>query len=290
MSLLLTLVKAPRPQPVRQMRLEEGELVIGRSAEADWRIDDPDQYVSRAHCTVAGRGGVFTVTDTSSGGLFVDEARTPLGPGRSVPLSDGMRLRLGDYVRARSSCRGRRRRRRVPAARAGAGAGPSFDADGFFSTPGRRAAAPRAPARPARPVRADRRASAAVDTPRRSAAARPPSTTPSPSTRRLPTASRERPAPPAFDWDTPAPPAPAAPPAPPAAGGSGFEPGTEPEPPAPPPRPAAAAAAAPRARRPARGRRRTALAAFLRGLGLDPADAPGRRRWRAWRPSGASTG
>ena len=41
MSLLLTLVQAPRPQAVRQMRLDEGELVIGRSAEADWRIDDP---------------------------------------------------------------------------------------------------------------------------------------------------------------------------------------------------------------------------------------------------------
>ena len=55
MSLLMTLVKTPRPQAVRQVRLEEGELVIGRSAEADWRIDDPDQYVSRAHCTVTGR-------------------------------------------------------------------------------------------------------------------------------------------------------------------------------------------------------------------------------------------
>ena len=29
MSLLLTLVRAPRPQSVRQMRLDEGELVIG---------------------------------------------------------------------------------------------------------------------------------------------------------------------------------------------------------------------------------------------------------------------
>ena len=48
MSLLLTLEHAPRPQPVRQMRLDEGELVIGRGADADWRIDDPDSFVSRA--------------------------------------------------------------------------------------------------------------------------------------------------------------------------------------------------------------------------------------------------
>ena len=57
MSLLLTLEHGPRGQPVRQTRLDDGELVIGRSAEADWQIDDPDMYVSRAHCTVSARGG-----------------------------------------------------------------------------------------------------------------------------------------------------------------------------------------------------------------------------------------
>ncbi|HVH02312.1 MAG TPA: FHA domain-containing protein, partial [Amaricoccus sp.] len=129
MSLLLSLVRAPRPQQVRQMRLSEGELVIGRSAEADWRIDDPDQYVSRAHCTIFGQDGAFTVTDTSSGGLFVDEDRRPLGSGRSVPLRDGMRLRLGDYV-VQVELR----------AEAGVAAAPapsrsaSLD-DGFFSAP-----------------------------------------------------------------------------------------------------------------------------------------------------------
>ena len=97
-DLLLTLVQTPHPQAVRQMRLEDGTLVIGRGPESDWRIDDPDQYVSRSHCTVTGRAGSFTVTDTSSGGLFVDDGRQPLGPGRPLPLRDGMRLRLGDYV------------------------------------------------------------------------------------------------------------------------------------------------------------------------------------------------
>ena len=52
MSLLLTLVQGPRAQVMRQVRLEEGELVIGRSADADWQINDPDMFVSRAHCTI----------------------------------------------------------------------------------------------------------------------------------------------------------------------------------------------------------------------------------------------
>jgi type VI secretion system protein ImpI len=130
MSLLLTLVQSPRPQAVRQMRLEDGALVIGRSPDSDWPIDDPDQYVSRAHCTVAGRSGAFTVTDTSSGGLFVDDARAPLGPGRPLPLRDGMRLRLGDYV-----LRVELRPVAVAAPSAEPSAAAPTDTSGFFSEP-----------------------------------------------------------------------------------------------------------------------------------------------------------
>lgn len=88
MALILTLEQSPRPQAVRQMRLVEGELVIGRSADADWRLDDPDMYVSRAHCTIACVHGRYQVTDTSSGGLFIDGSRAPLGAGNSAPLHD----------------------------------------------------------------------------------------------------------------------------------------------------------------------------------------------------------
>ncbi|MBA9034717.1 type VI secretion system-associated FHA domain protein TagH (plasmid) [Rhizobium leguminosarum] len=98
MSLILTLEQSPHQQAVRQMRLVEGELVIGRSADADWRIDDPDMYISRAHCTIACVHGRYEVTDTSSGGLFIDGSRVPLGSGNSAPLHDGARLQLGNYI------------------------------------------------------------------------------------------------------------------------------------------------------------------------------------------------
>jgi type VI secretion system protein ImpI len=267
-SVLLTLVQAPHPQAVRQMRLEDGEIVIGRSADADWRIDDPDQFVSRAHCTVTGQGGSFMVTDTSSGGLFVDEARAPLGPGRSLPLRDGMRLRLGDYV-VRVEMRATERPAERPAP-------PDYDTDGFFSAPA--AATPR-PERPRDlPDPFDRPSSFVppVDTspPERR---RPPefddpfTLDPGPERR------RERP-PPADFWTEPTP-----------------------EPDRPPPRAAdfdwGPSEPAPQAR-PANGSARPApddwaarvpeasaspapcgggdasLGAFLRGLGIDPADAP----------------
>ncbi|RWE44290.1 type VI secretion system-associated FHA domain protein TagH [Mesorhizobium sp.] len=98
MSLLLTLEQGPRSQLVRQSRLEEGELVVGRSADAGWQIDDPDMFVSRAHCKISGDRNGYFITDTSSSGLFVDDSDSPLGPGRSMRLQSGMRLRMGDYV------------------------------------------------------------------------------------------------------------------------------------------------------------------------------------------------
>ncbi|TIP70886.1 MAG: type VI secretion system-associated FHA domain protein TagH [Mesorhizobium sp.] len=98
MSLLLTLEHGPRTQAVRQARLDEGELVIGRSADADWQIDDPDMFVSRAHCRVTGGRDGYFVTDTSSSGLFINDSDSPLGAGTSVRLQNGMRLRLGDYI------------------------------------------------------------------------------------------------------------------------------------------------------------------------------------------------
>lgn len=146
MSLLLTLVEAPNPQAVRQMRLEDGEIVIGRSAEADWRLDDPSGWVSRAHCTVTGRGGSYVVTDTSTNGLFIDDAARQVGPGHPVALRNGMRLRLGDFVV----------RVELQAAAVLAPTPPStpsplpprsagFDADDFFSKP------IEAPPKPVRP-------------------------------------------------------------------------------------------------------------------------------------------
>ncbi|MCV3207153.1 type VI secretion system-associated FHA domain protein TagH [Mesorhizobium sp. YC-39] len=98
MSLLLTLEQGPRSQAERQTRLDEGELVIGRSADAGWQIDDPDMFVSRAHCKITGGRDGYFVTDTSSSGLFINDSDSPLGAGNSARLQNGMRLRLGDYI------------------------------------------------------------------------------------------------------------------------------------------------------------------------------------------------
>ncbi len=98
MSLVLTLEHGPRAQAVREARLETGELVIGRSPEADWQIEDPEMFISRAHCRISGGPDDYVVTDISSSGLYIDDSASPLGSGNSTRLRHGMRLRLGDYV------------------------------------------------------------------------------------------------------------------------------------------------------------------------------------------------
>ncbi len=97
-DLVLILEHAPTPQRESRRIYFGGGLSIGRGDDADWQIDDPDMFVSRKHCVISDEGGVPTVTDASRGGLFVDGASQPLGPGNSVALEHDMRLRLGDFV------------------------------------------------------------------------------------------------------------------------------------------------------------------------------------------------
>ncbi|MFO1209460.1 MAG: type VI secretion system-associated FHA domain protein TagH [Amaricoccus sp.] len=301
MSLLLTLVEAPNPQAVRQMRLDDGELVIGRSAEADWRLDDPSGWVSRAHCTIAGRGGGYTVTDTSTNGLYVDDAAQQLGPGRPMTLRNGMRLRLGDFVL-------RVELQAAAPAPAPQPAAPrpqpksAFDADEFFTRPVETAPRPVRPRDLPDPFERPASFLPAIDTapPER----RAPPVFDDPFTLDQPTRHRERPAPADFDWGNAASPPPSASPpekdfdwaapkpapeprrAPPAQDfGWGGEPakparddtafdwaGAAPEPARPQPQPQPR----PQPPRPAPAAPSDAalFEAFLRGLGIDPADAP----------------
>lgn len=98
MTLRLILETAPAPQARAEFVLGEGRVVIGRGEDCDWKIDDPQMFVSRRHCTVVGQAGQYRVTDDSRGGLFLDGAPAPLGQGVTAVLVPGMRLRLGDFV------------------------------------------------------------------------------------------------------------------------------------------------------------------------------------------------
>ncbi len=96
--LTLVLEHAPCAQSVTSRSYAGGQLEIGRGDDCDWRLDDPEQFVSRKHCIITDQSGAISVIDASSGGVFVDGSDVPLGTGNEIPLAHQMRLRLGDFV------------------------------------------------------------------------------------------------------------------------------------------------------------------------------------------------
>ena len=98
MSIRLVLEHAPTPQSQTEMVLMGRQMIVGRGQDADWCIDDPDRYISRKHFVLHMDGDVLSVTDASSGGLFIDGASTALGTGNTAEVDHGTRLRFGEFV------------------------------------------------------------------------------------------------------------------------------------------------------------------------------------------------
>lgn len=238
MTLRLTVLTSPVPQPQTELRLEGGRAVLGREPGCDWQIDDPEMFVSRRHCIVEATAEGWTVTDTSTGGLFLDGAAEPLGPDRSAVLRDGMRLRLGDVTLGVAVEAGAQ-------AAAAAPTDPGIGVDPFF--------APREPPPPPPP-----RPSELPEPFERTTGRFAPPLPPAP--------------PPGFDDPftlDPLPAAPPAAPAEPAPQGDGWNWGPSGATP-PQPDPAPVAATPPPALAPQPQPPSDAAAAFLRGAELDP--------------------
>ncbi|MEU6402067.1 FHA domain-containing protein [Streptomyces sp. NPDC046985] len=102
--------------------LHGGQLTVGRSADADVPLDDPD--VSRVHCTVtvAADGRVSVADPGSTNGTALDGR--PVGP-RPVPLPPGALLRIGESAL-----------RLTPAAGPAARVATAPDGEGHVRVPG----------------------------------------------------------------------------------------------------------------------------------------------------------
>lgn len=69
---------------------------IGRAVGNELVLDDPSKYISRVHARIDYRDGGFYLLDVGSNPSLVNER--PVGTGRQVPLADGDRISIGDYV------------------------------------------------------------------------------------------------------------------------------------------------------------------------------------------------
>ena len=87
--------------PARQVderQLETGQLTIGRGAEAGWRLDDAENLLSRSHCSIGVAGGIVTLTDLSTNGVFIGGRQDRTRPREPVIVPPGETLKLGGYL------------------------------------------------------------------------------------------------------------------------------------------------------------------------------------------------
>lgn len=97
--LRLSLMTPLGDSPDQQKRmLTDGSLKIGRDETNDWSLDDGSRLISRHHCTINATGGLFIIIDSSANGLFINDAKQPLGRGNSAILSNGDTLRMGNVA------------------------------------------------------------------------------------------------------------------------------------------------------------------------------------------------
>jgi type VI secretion system FHA domain protein len=99
MKLTLT-VMGPGQSDARALSrvLTEGAMSIGRSAAADWTLEDPDRLLSKVHCQIEHQAGRFVLTDTSTNGVFINRSTESLGHGNTAVLNNGDKLQMGPFT------------------------------------------------------------------------------------------------------------------------------------------------------------------------------------------------
>jgi type VI secretion system FHA domain protein len=70
---------------------------IGRSLESDWVLPDGQRYLSSRHASIDYRSGSYYIVDTSTNGVYVNDAEQPVGRGNPQRLFGGDRIRIGEY-------------------------------------------------------------------------------------------------------------------------------------------------------------------------------------------------
>jgi type VI secretion system FHA domain protein len=85
------------PKQVAVKRFDTGGGTLGRSERADWYLPDPERVVSGVHASISCNKGLFSITDQSTNGLFVNRSVEALGQGNSHQLKHGDVLCMGDY-------------------------------------------------------------------------------------------------------------------------------------------------------------------------------------------------
>jgi len=76
----------------------EGGGTIGRGADNDWALPDPDRFISTRHAIIRFMNSMYSLEDVSVNGVFMNDQQTPVGAGNDpVIIQNGDRMQIGDY-------------------------------------------------------------------------------------------------------------------------------------------------------------------------------------------------
>jgi type VI secretion system FHA domain protein len=99
MRLQLVALSCPPPDQPHSIQAQFGEAggSIGRSRTCTLPLPDPNRHISREHVEVRCRNGEFSLKVVSKlNGAQVND--TLVEPGKAMPLADGDRILIGDYL------------------------------------------------------------------------------------------------------------------------------------------------------------------------------------------------
>ena len=99
MPLKLTITSYQRLSPGQEIAKTLGRepLTIGRAAQNDWVLQDPERILSKHHCTVLYREGAYFLTDFSVNGTFLNDSQQRIARNQTIELNDGDHFVLGEY-------------------------------------------------------------------------------------------------------------------------------------------------------------------------------------------------
>ena len=97
MTLTLTVLRCPPTVAPEVRQVTGGEFSIGRGPDNQWVLPDPTKHLSKRHCVLAFRNGVWQVAGTSTNGTFVNRDEVSLESRGPHTVEDGDRLILGVY-------------------------------------------------------------------------------------------------------------------------------------------------------------------------------------------------
>jgi len=101
MKLKIKVISYKGKSPVESLEasFDQDGGTLGRSAEKRKNhliLQDPEKFISRRHATIKSEKGLFYLTDTSVDGTYILNRNIHVCQ-NTVPLSDGDKLRIGDY-------------------------------------------------------------------------------------------------------------------------------------------------------------------------------------------------